>query len=69
MTTVQAFSQVVGIGIGATVVMDLWLAVLQQFGAATLNFDFVGRWVGHLFRGRLRHKSIRESPRIRGERA
>lgn len=69
MTTLQTLLQVVGIGIGATVAMDLWLAVLQKFGAATLNFDLVGRWVGHLFRGQLRHKSIRESSRIPGERA
>lgn len=68
MTTLQVFLQVVGIGIGATLVMDLWLALLQRFGAATLNFDLVGRWVGHLFRGRVRHNTIRESSRIPGER-
>ncbi len=69
MAALQTLFHIVGMGIGATVVMDLWLAMLQRFGAGTLNFDMVGRWVGHLISGQLRHKSIRESPRIPGERA
>ncbi len=68
MATLQVALNVVGIGIGATALMDLWVATLQRFGAATLDFDLVGRWTGHLFRGRVRHGSIRESPRIAGER-
>lgn len=68
MATLQTLLLVIGIGIGATVVMDLWLAMLQRFGAGTLNFDMVGRWVGHLVRGQFRHKSIREAQRIPGER-
>ena len=69
MATFETLLQIAGIGIGATVVMDMWLAVLQKFGAAILNFDLVGRWVGHLFHGQFRHRSIRESPRIPAERA
>lgn len=67
MATFQTLLQVAGVGIGATVVMDLWLAILQKFGAGTLNFDLVGRWVGHLFHGQFRHRSIRQSPRIPAE--
>jgi hypothetical protein len=68
MATLQPLLQVVGTGIGATIIMDLWLVILQEFGAAPVNFDMVGRWVGHWLRGRLWHASIRESPRISGER-
>lgn len=69
MATFPTLIQVVGMGIGATAVMDLWVATLQQFGAATLNYDMVGRWAGHLVRGRARHGLIRESPKIAGEQA
>lgn len=56
-----------GLGIGATAVMDLWLMVLKRLGVATLNFAFIGRWGGHLLRGRLRHEAIARSQPVRGE--
>lgn len=56
------------IGIGATLVMDLWTLVRQHLlrGPGT-NYRLVGRWTGHLFRGRMRHSAIAASPPIRGE--
>ena len=51
-------------GVGATLVMDLWLLLLQRLGVPTLNFAFIGRWVGHLSRGRFRHRSIAASEPI-----
>jgi hypothetical protein len=56
-----------GLGIGATAVMDLWLVLLKRLGVTTLNFAFIGRWGGHLLRGRLRHDAIARSQPIRGE--
>ena len=41
--------------------------LLSRLGVPTLNFGFIGRWVGHLFRGQIIHASIRQSPRIAGE--
>ncbi len=58
---------VVLIGIGATAVLDLWLALLKRLGVPTLNLAFVGRWIGHLPRGRWRHDAIAKSPPIPGE--
>ena len=40
---------------------------LKRMGVQTLDFGFIGRWVGHLFRGQIAHASIRQSPRIPGE--
>lgn len=57
------------VGIGATAVMDLWLALLQRSGVPTLNFAFIGRWAGHLLRGRWKHDPIAKSPPIPGEAA
>jgi hypothetical protein len=55
------------IGCGATLVMDAWLLLLKQFGVQTLNFAFIGRWFGHLFRGRFMHTAISNTPSIPNE--
>lgn len=58
------------IGVGATALMDLW-ALLQRrlLGIPSLDFAMVGRWLGHLRRGRLRHEGIGRSLPVAGERA
>jgi Protein of unknown function (DUF2938) len=49
----------VTIGIGATLVMDLWNLLLRSaFGIPSLNYCLLGRWVLHLPEGTLRHASI-----------
>lgn len=67
MTNVETIAHVVLVGIGATAVMDAWLALLKRMGVQTLNFAFIGRWVGHLFRGTFAHPSIGKAQPIPGE--
>lgn len=67
MTSIQDVSLVVVIGIGATAVMDAWLLVLRRVGVPTLNFAFIGRWAGHLVRGRFAHAAIGRAEPVRGE--
>jgi hypothetical protein len=55
------------IGAGATMVMDGWAALLRRFDVPSLNFAFLGRWIGHLPRGRWLHESIAKAAPIRGE--
>jgi len=55
------------IGGGATITMDLWAAVLRRFGVPSLDFAHLGRWLGHLPRGRLVHERIAKAEPIRGE--
>jgi hypothetical protein len=55
------------IGAGATIVMDLWAALLRRFGVPSLSFALLGRWVGHVPRGRWFHESIGRAPPLRGE--
>jgi hypothetical protein len=55
------------VGVGATIVMDLWAALLRRFGIPSLNFAYLGRWIGHLPRGRWRHESIARAAAVRGE--
>lgn len=56
-------------GAGATAVMDLWgIARRPLLGIAPPDYGLVGRWLGHMPRGRFRHDSIGASPPVRGER-
>src|SRR4029079_13212177 len=65
--TIEFVIRSILIGAGATVVMDLWAAVLRRFGVPSLNFAFLGRWIGHLPRGRWLHESIAKSAPIQRE--
>lgn len=54
----ESFLSAVAIGAGATVVMDMWLLLLKRLNVPGLNFALLGRWAGHMLRGRLAHQSI-----------
>lgn len=56
------------IGAGATLVIDVWAALLRRFGVPSLNFGLLGRWIGHLPQGRWHHESIAKAAPVRGER-
>lgn len=55
------------IGAGATLVMDAWAALLRRFGVPSLDFAMLGRWVGHLPRGRFLHERIGRAAPVKGE--
>jgi hypothetical protein len=62
--------EAVVIGVGATLVMDAWALILRRgFGVASLDFAMLGRWIGHLARGRFRHERIGQSAPVAHERA
>jgi hypothetical protein len=67
MSPLHTAVQVALVGVGATAVLDIWLMVLNRLGVPTLNFAFIGRWVGHLARGRFAHRAIANSAPIPAE--
>ena len=67
MAALEVVAQVVLLGAGATAVMDMWMLLMKALGVPTLNFAFVGRWVGHACQGRFVHASIRQASSVRGE--
>jgi len=69
MTSTHDIVRIVLIGIGATAVMDVWLTLLARLGVRTLDFALLGRWVGHLPRGRFAHAAIAKAQPVAGERA
>lgn len=57
----------VAIGAGATAVMDLWLMVLKRLKVPSLNFAFIGRWIGNGLGMRWARTGIAKAPPVRGE--
>ena len=52
----------IGIGLGATLAMDLWNLFLKRaLGVPSLNYCLLGRWVRHMERGTFRHASIADA--------
>lgn len=53
----------IAIGIGATLVMDLWNLFLKRtFSIPSLNYCLLGRWLRHMPGGIFRHASITAAP-------
>lgn len=47
------------IGVGATILIDLWaLALRIMFGTQSLDYRLVGRWIEHWPRGQFAHDTI-----------
>ena len=66
--TLGVVARAVLIGVGATIVMDLWTVFRKRvFGVASLDYRMLGRWLGHLPRGRFVHDRIGETAPVRGE--
>ena len=58
----------IAIGIGATLLMDLWNLFLKRaFNIPSLDYCLLGRWLRHMPRGTLRHASIAAAPQKRFE--
>ena len=53
----------IAIGIGATLVMDLWNLFLKRtFSIPSLSYCLLGRWLRHMPMGTLRHANIAAAP-------
>jgi hypothetical protein len=58
----------IAIGIGATLLMDLWNLLLKRaFGIPSLNYCLLGRWLRHMPAGTFRHASISTAPQKSAE--
>ena len=56
-------------GVAAAALMDLWALLLRRgFGIPTLDYAMLGRWIGHVARGRFAHQRIAAAESVPGER-
>jgi hypothetical protein len=66
----EVWLRVALLGIGATLVMDVWGLILRRvYGVAGLDYRLVGRWIGYLPAGRFSHDGIGKMASVRGEAA
>ncbi|ANW27057.1 hypothetical protein BA953_23335 [Vibrio coralliilyticus] len=58
------------IGIGATIIMDLWGIIQKRIlGIPPLNYGLVARWVVWIPKGKWMHQTIMNTPSVWGENA
>lgn len=58
----------IAMGVAGSALMDLWSAVLRRrFGIPTLDYRLLGRWIGHLAKGRFAHHRIAVAAPVPGE--
>jgi len=55
------------IGIGATIAIDLWVSFLELFKIKSLDYRYVGRWIGNIPKGKFFHNKIQDTPPISHE--
>jgi hypothetical protein len=69
MSPVELAVRVAIVGTGGALAMDAWGLVLRRgFGVPTLDYALLGRWLGHMARGQVRHQRIAAAAPVPGER-
>lgn len=64
------FVETILLGAGATALVDVWGLVRRPLlGTPPPDYAMVGRWIGHMPRGKFRHAAIARAAPVRGERA
>jgi hypothetical protein len=60
----------IAMGVAGSTLMDVWSAVLRRrFNIPTLDYRLLGRWIGHIPKGRFFHERIAASEQVPGEQA
>jgi len=67
-TLIELALRAVLVGVGATLVMDVWALAIRRLGVRSLDLGLLGRWIGHLAHGRWAHARIADATPIRHER-
>jgi uncharacterized membrane protein len=68
MDTAEIIIRAALVGVGGTIVLDLYAFLLQRFfGVPATNWAMVGRWVGHMPRGRFTHETMGKAAPVSGE--
>jgi hypothetical protein len=57
----------IAVGIGATLAIDIWVSLLKIFKIKSLDYKYVGRWIGNIPKGKYFHNKIQDTPPIAHE--
>ena len=59
--------KIITIGIGATLILDIWNYLLGLFNIKSLDYRFVGRWIGNFVNGKFYHSNIMTTSPVQNE--
>lgn len=59
--------KIIAIGIGATLILDFWNYLLSLFDIKSLDYRFIGRWIGNFVNGKFYHSNIMMTPPVQNE--
>ncbi|MBE0538266.1 MAG: DUF2938 domain-containing protein [Ignavibacterium sp.] len=59
--------KIITIGVGATLILDLWNYLLSLLHIKSLNYRYVGRWIGNFVNGKFYHSNIMITPHVQNE--
>ena len=66
---IELLTRAIVIGIGATIIMDLWAVLLKRgFSVPSLDYKIVGRWLLYMPQGKFKHDNILKADPVSGER-
>jgi len=55
------------LGLLATALFDVWMRLQKQLGGRSLNFAYLGRWIGHFKHLKFMHVQIGQAPAVAHE--
>jgi hypothetical protein len=56
--------KILAIGISATLAIDIWVSFLKLFKINSLDYRYVGRWIGNFPKGKYFHNKIQDTQPI-----
>lgn len=59
--------KIITIGIGATLILDICNYLLGLFNIKSLDYRFIGRWIGNFVNGKFYHSNIMMTPPVQNE--
>ena len=59
--------KIITIGIGGTLILDIWNYLLGLFNIKSLDYRFVGRWIGNFVNGKFYHSNIMTTSPVQNE--
>lgn len=60
-------SKIIAVGIGATLIVDIWGFIQSLFKIKSLDYRYVGRWIANFPKGKFYHKNIMMTAPVRSE--
>lgn len=70
MTATEIVARAALVGIGGTVILDIYAALVQRLlGTPATNWKMVGRWIGHMPKGEFVQPNIGQAGPVPGEHA